>query len=137
MSCKYIIKKQHNSVFLHFTDVVDDNKLIDTFTQVHSDPDYSPAMDQCINFSDITDWQISRYGIEQLAGIAEKFNCLNSRWNTYIVAPDDLVFGYARMYQMLCDEHTVNISIVRTLEAALKLMLMGIEQYPFVITESN
>lgn len=131
MAFKYRIDKQKNIVFMHFSATLDDNSLLGAFNQVYAAPEYIPVMDQCINYSDVSDLSISRLGIERLAALHENFNCLNIKWKSYIIAPNDLVFGYGRMYQILSDGSNEQIEIVRTLDAALQLIGIGPDSYPF------
>ena len=131
MSFKYSLDKKQNVVFICFKDYLDDELLLDAFNSIYSDKDYIPVMNQCINYTDVSDLLITRFGVEKLVTLCEGFDCLNTKWQTTIIAPDDLIFGYGRMYQILVDSTNESVDVVRTLDAAVKLMGLGIKAYPF------
>lgn len=131
MSFEYEIDKKQNIVFIRFASYLDDDLLLAAFNSIYADPEYTPVMNQCINYADISDLAITRFGVEGLVTLCENFGCLNTNWKTFIIAPDDLVFGYGRMYQLLVDGSNEEVFTVRTLEAAVKLMGMSMEEYPF------
>lgn len=131
MSFEYDIDKKQNIVFVRFTSYLDDELLLAAFNRVYSDPAYVPVMNQCINYSDVSDLLLTRFGVEELATLCESFDCLNTNWKTIIIAPDDLVFGYGRMYQMLVDTSNEDVEVVRTVGAAIQLMGLSMGEYPF------
>ena len=131
MGFEYKIGKKQNIVFIRFMDILDDKSLLASFNKIYADPEYTPVMNQCVNYSDVSDLLITRLGVEELVTLCENFDCLNIKWKTYIIAPDDLVFGYGRMYQILCDGSNEEINVVRSLDAALKLMAISPDTYPF------
>lgn len=131
MSYEFKIDKNNNIVFIRFENFLDDKQLLAAFNKVYADPEYTPVMNQCINYSDVTDLSISRFGVEDLVSLCKNFDCLNTNWKTVVVAQDDLVFGYGRMYQILCDGSNEEVCVVRSLDAAMQSMGMSISDYPF------
>lgn len=131
MSFEYKIDESGNIVFIHFSSILDDNLLLAAFKEIYAAKAYSPAMNQCVDYSDVTELSITRLGVEKLAALCEDFDYLNMEWVTCIVAPDDLVFGYGRMYQIMCDGSNEQIHVVRSIKAAMKILNLPIERYPF------
>ena len=122
MHFKYNIDKANNLVYVRFSDTVNDNALLRAFNSIYADPDYTPVMDQCLDYSDVEQLSLSHQGIQNLVTLCENFNCLNTQWYTCIIAPDSLSYGYARMYQFLTKSSFEKVNVVRSQEAAMKLL---------------
>ena len=131
MGFEYRINKSNNFVFSQFSGAINNQQLLSSFNTIFTDPLYTPVMNQFINYAAVSDWQVNRYGIEELAKTIAKFNLLDIQWTSMIIAPDDLLYGYARMYQMLNDDRNEKIMISRSLDEALGLLSIDAKTYPF------
>lgn len=131
MDFEYKIDNKLNILFVRFNGSLDDKRFIAAFNHMYAAPEYSPVMDQCLDYSAVEEFLLTSQGVEQLATLCENFTCLNTPWHTCIIAPHDLIFGYARMYQLLSDGSNEKVSVVRSHEAALRLMSLTVDTYPF------
>jgi len=137
MPFEYKIDKQGNIIFCHFTGSLDDQSLLASFSQFYSDPEFEPYTIQCIDYTQVSEVTVTRQGIKDLVTLCEQLGPGKLRGKICIVASDDLMFGYSRMYQMLCETVNQDISVSRTLEEALKLLDLKTETYPFLIGRSQ
>ncbi|MDH5646491.1 MAG: hypothetical protein OEZ01_10805 [Candidatus Heimdallarchaeota archaeon] len=131
MPYEYQIDTNNNILFINFSKRLDDKELVEAFNTAYADDTYTPLMDQFINFADVKDFSVTNKGIKALADLGEHFDFLNTQWKTVINAPDDLMFGYGRMYQLLRDGTGEDIHITRLLDAALRVFTISPITYPF------
>ncbi len=78
-------------------------------------PTFDPDFDHLIDFSGVTEWRLDARDMRELAKATDPFSQQSRR---VIVAPSDLSFGMARMYDSLGHEQHQNEVVVRTLAQA-------------------
>ena len=76
-----------------------DADLLTHVQAVRSDPGFDPALNQFVDLSDVTDVVMTSAGIRSLAAA----NPFGPGARRAVVAPLDLTYGMARMYQLLCE----------------------------------
>ena len=79
-----------------------------------------------VDFSKVTKFEVSSDTIRRLASGSPAIPSENVR---VLVTPTDVVYGMARMFQVLGEKTRPELHVVRTLEAAYKLL--GVESPEF------
>lgn len=72
-----------------------------------------------VDFSEVTKFEVSSGAMMQLAKSAPAFPTASVR---ILVAPKDVSFGMARMFQMLGETSRPNLRVVRTMDEACRLL---------------
>jgi hypothetical protein len=84
------------------------------------DPDFDPSFSQLWDLTQITKWEITAADMRRLAQ-RTIFSCHSRR---ACVATSDVAFGYARMFELLRENHgETGIEIFRNLDDALDWVL--------------
>jgi len=71
------------------------------------------------DLSHVTDFTVSGAGIPELAA---RPSIIAAGYVRVIVAPLDLLFGMARMFQLLSDDTRPELQVVRTMDEAYRLL---------------
>ena len=95
MSAYYLIDEGQRAVFSHASGVLAFADVCDHMDRLVADARFQPDMRQIIDFSDITKVELTGDQIRELAN-RKVFGTGSSR---AFVAPNDAVYGLARMFQ--------------------------------------
>lgn len=99
MSINYRIDASHGMIFTNFSDMVTDSDFQDFMDAFAQDPAFNPNFAHLVDWSQIVSFKISTAAI---AAVARK-QLFSSHAKRAIVAPNDCIFGMARMLQMQQD----------------------------------
>lgn len=113
MPAQYIIDVEKRIVFSRGFGIVTDQDILGHASRLKRDPKFDPSFRQLIDASEITEVAVTPDGIVLLSGETNPFPADAVR---AIFAPHDLVFGMARMFQLLHAEK--NMLVTRSLEEA-------------------
>ncbi len=95
--------------------VVTAEDLIVAVQQIGQHPDFQPDFNQFYDLTGVDDFQMSSAGVRQLAA-ANPFGKGSRR---ALLCAKDLVFGMARMYQMLTDDRDDEFFVSKNIDEAL------------------
>jgi len=90
-----------------------DEDLIDHQQRLRTDPEFDPGFRQFADFSDVEETTIAPEVIRELA----RTNPWGAGARRAMLAPSDLLFGLARMFEML-DEHLDEVRVFRNADEA-------------------
>ena len=95
-----------------------DSEMLNVSHQLFCDKNFSIGLNQLIDLRKVTSFDITTKGIEEL--IAHERQCSGSQrcGKKAIVAPSDISFGTARMYQGLSFDKTFTIQVFHNMEKA-------------------
>ncbi|HEY3928217.1 MAG TPA: hypothetical protein VGL89_07580 [Candidatus Koribacter sp.] len=101
-----------------YSGVVSSSDLLDSIKQYPSLPGFDPSYDELMDFR----WaeNISAL-VEDIHRCAIQPAPFDNRAKRVILAPQELVYGLARMYQILGEDVHPNIFVVRTIEEANRI----------------
>ncbi len=113
----------HNGiVYSSFEGSVNDSELIAHGSAIRNHPDFNPQFSEIVDFSKVIELRVTVGFINSLA----KSNSIYSAISKHaVIAPHDLSFGIARMYQILAEDTRPNLAVVRSMAEARKFV--GIE----------
>jgi hypothetical protein len=100
MPTSYRIDKSLGMIFSSASGVVTDDDLRGHQRSVLADPDFDPRFNQIWDFQRVDDVEVSNAVLRALAE-SKSFSAESKR---AVVAPRDVVYGMARMFQMLHEE---------------------------------
>jgi hypothetical protein len=101
-----------------FTGVVDERTLLDAYERVVATPDYDPDLDDLLDFGDVERVDVAGEGVRRLVAYFDRADLPGHHARLAIVAPQDYVFGLARMYEALRGGAPGQIRVFRDRAAA-------------------
>jgi hypothetical protein len=119
-SVKVDVKKR--IVYSSFEGMISDSDLVSHRDVLKHHPDFNPEFSEIVDFSNVTELKVTVGFINSMAKSSSLYKASSRH---AVVAPHDLTFGIARMYQMLAEDTRPNVAVVRSMEEARKFV--GIE----------
>ncbi|MBN2006016.1 MAG: hypothetical protein JXA21_21845 [Anaerolineae bacterium] len=99
MAIQYHIDKAAKMVYVSFIGKVEDQTLVQNLAQIFADPDFEVGMDILCDYREVSQFEVSRLGMRGSAGLMTRIESAGVSWKMAVVAPQDVVYGMARMYQ--------------------------------------
>ena len=84
-----------------------------------SDPEWSRDLRRLADFSGVTDFDVSPNDLQKLVKSVRQLTEEFSKARVAVVAPQNIIFGMGRMFQMMSEDLNHPYQIFRTKEAAL------------------
>ena len=116
MPCGYTIDLARSLVLSRGWGIVTDRELLAHVRALTIDPRFVRNLHQLADLRDVTDVEVTAATIRKMASL----NPYGDGSRRAVVVTSDLLFGMARMYQILRDEPTDELEIFRTLDDALR-----------------
>jgi len=114
MPASYHIDPERRTIFSSATGVVTDDDLKGHQSRLRSDPAFDRTFNQLWDLRGVAEARVTNGAIRTLAD-SRSFDAGARRG---MVAPQDLVYGLARMFEMLHEQAPEDLRIFRTLEEA-------------------
>jgi hypothetical protein len=105
------INPQKRVVHSTFFGVITDKEFLGHSEAILSHPDFRPEYDEIVDLTMVTDPQISRAALQQLAGKKSVFLPYSKH---AIVAPKDLAFEMAEEFRRMAEVSRSNLKVVRS-----------------------
>jgi len=119
MPITYRIDPQSHLVMTVATGVLTDAELLDHKRRLAADPAFEPGMGQLSDIRGVEQLEVTPQGVRQFVAHDRVHAGQLEGHRLAIVAPQDLVFGMARMYQTLTD---ANVGVFRDVAEALAFL---------------
>jgi hypothetical protein len=116
MPCAYTIDLTRSLVLSRGWGVVTDRELLAHVRTLTADPHFARDFRQLADLRDVTDVQVAASTIREMA----RLNPFGAGARRAVVVTKDVVFGMARMYQILSDESSDELQIFRKVDDALQ-----------------
>ena len=122
MSVEYTYDEKNRVMYTRFFGEVTAKDLRDQGEAVASDPRIGPGTRELVDLSNIENITGEASGLEQNIRIDMQHSDKLAGLRTAIIAPTDLLFGFARMYQSLAEvkDAPSTVEVFRTEEEARK-----------------
>ena len=133
MPAGYTIDLARSLVLTRGWDVVTDRELLAHVRALAADPRFARNFCQLADLRDVTDVQVTAATIKEMVR-------LNPFWagaRRALVVTSDVVFGMARMYQILRDESPDELEIFRKMDGALQWLGIADEKAELLSTLSK
>lgn len=119
MPITYSIDPQRSRVTLTYSGAITDQDLFAVFDRLYREPDHRVGMDELSDLRGVEVAQVTARGLQDLASrTALQLDSARQTWRVAIVAPVDVVFGLARMYELLREGSPEQVMVFRNLAAA-------------------
>ncbi len=119
MGCFFEFDEINNVLRINWTGEVTDNELLESVSKVKNFLTARPGVRAVSDFSNATRADLSPEAVRRAAKIPDQ----GVQGATVVtVAPGDLIFGTARMFEMLADRNLPRHNVVRTVAEAYKLL---------------
>ena len=116
MPAAYKIDKENRWVHSMFWGEFSRADMLSIVERGLKDPDFDPTFGEVADLTEVTQIELSGDDIRELAGK----NIFSRHSRRAFVVPNDVIFGLARMYQILRElEGETGIRVFRTLDEAL------------------
>jgi hypothetical protein len=92
---------------------VSGDDLVTYYHRLRSHPDFRGDLNEIFDLSDVTDAAVDADDVRRLSGVTEEFTRRGVAVRVAIVAPRDLEFGLARMYEMLQSQSLNEVRVFR------------------------
>ena len=116
MPCGYTIDLARSLVLSRGWDLVTDRELLAHVRALTADPRFARDFRQLADLRDVADVQITASCIREMV----RLNPFGAGARRAVVVTNDVVFGMARMYQILSDESSDALQIFRKMDDALQ-----------------
>src|SRR5579864_704527 len=113
MPTEYVIDNARGIVFTRAFGTLTDDDLRDHAVKLKADPSFMPTFRQLVDFSGVSEVALTSRGVTSVAGAANPFERAAVR---AIFAPQDAIFGLARMFEVVHD--STNLLVTRDRAAA-------------------
>jgi hypothetical protein len=117
MPISYRIDEARGLVLTTATGTLTDDDILGLKARLLADPRWAPGMGELADVRAIDRLEVTTAGVQHMARQDAAGPALGS-YRLAIVAPQDEVYGMARMYQMLTERAVPNVRVFRDLEAA-------------------
>lgn len=121
MAEHYTFHPEHNLVFTTFTGAVTRETFVSLYRDLYADPAYVLGMDELVDLSAVTKFQVSRSALDEVRTIvgARYSGVTDMTIRTAILAPTDHAFGIGRMYEAISSDTEEDVHVFRSRKEAL------------------
>ena len=109
-------------VYSSFEGALNDNDILAHRDVLKSHPDFNPQFSEIVDFTGVTQLRVT---VGLINSMARSDSLYSHKSRHAVVAPHDLTYGVARMYQMLAQDKRPNVAVVRNMAEARRFV--GIE----------
>ena len=125
MGCSFEVAASSKLLRGTFDGTLDDATLIDSHAKARKLAAKTGAQCGIADFSAVKLFQVAA---ETLRTLAAEPPIFPAPWRALIVSPSDHIYGMARMFELLADGTSRDVTVVRTLDEAYRLL--GIKTPP-------
>lgn len=119
MPIVYSIDPSHNRVTLTYSGTITDRELFETFDRLYRDPAHRVGMDELSDLRAVHNVTVTSVGLQALADqTSRNLDHAHQGWRVAVVAPQDVVFGLARMYGLFREDSPELVRVFRDLRSA-------------------
>jgi hypothetical protein len=120
MPISYVIDQVAQRVTLTYFGTVTDADLFAVYEKLYSDPRHRVGMDELADCRPVDKLELTGQGLRDLASRATfSMDSRRVSWRVAVVAPQDAIYGMARMFQSLRDDSPEEVQVFRDLVSAL------------------
>jgi hypothetical protein len=89
------------------------DELVAYYHRLRSHPDFRSSLNEIFDLTDVTEANVDGADVRRLSGVTEEFTVRGVAVKVAIIAPRDLEFGLARMYEMLQSRSRNDVRVFR------------------------
>ena len=124
MPITHSILVQRRLVVTRLSGDIRDEEMLEAYRQLYSDPRWSPGFHEIADFRTANMRQVSNEAVARVGQLSERM-AKGIPFKTAVIAPTDLPFGLARMYEALAAESPEEVTVFRDEASALAWLELG------------
>ena len=113
---------ENGIVYSSFEGALNDNDILTHRNLLKSHPDFNPQFSEIVDFTEVKQLKVT---VGLINSMAKSDSLYSPESRHAVIAPHDLTYGVARMYQMLAQDTRPNVAVVRSMTEARRFV--GIE----------
>ncbi len=113
MPIKYVINALPNTTRFYCSGNLSNEDILESLMHFVSNPYYNPAYDELWDLTAVESTTVSQEGLRRVADFERTERPLGGANRRAVVAPSDLLFGLARMYEMIAEDVSIDIRVFR------------------------
>ena len=113
MPIRMIIDKTSGLIRTTATGRVTGEELVAYYHRLRSHPDFRSNLNEIFDLTEVTAADVVAADVRRLSGVTEEFTRRGVTVKVAIIAPRDLEFGLARMYEMLQNQSKNDVRVFR------------------------
>ena len=113
MPIRMIIDKTIGLIRTTATGRINGDELVAYYHRLRSHPDFRSNLNEIFDLSGVEDADVAAADVRRLSGVTEEFTRRGVAVKVAIIAPRDLEFGFARMYEMLQSQSMNDVRVFR------------------------
>ena len=121
MPIHYSIDENRRVIFIRVWGELNDDVMLAEQRRAREDPAFDPGYDQFLDLSQIESLRITSRGVAELVGASRR----DPDAKRAFVAPTDVLFGMARMSEIMLDDAAQQIAVFRTADEARAWLGLG------------
>lgn len=98
--------------------IVTDRDIHEAVLQLVADPAHTPGCHELWDLTDYSSLEVSSRGVEEMVSMDLHYESNFQGGVIAVLAPSDLAFGMARIYQSLSDNSPVKVGVFRSMGEA-------------------
>lgn len=120
MPIEYQGRPEHNLIILVHVGTIPDDEFLTFYESLYGSNQFDPSMNLLVDLRQADSTSRSSVVLRQLANtVVERYKGITTRPKVAVVAPKDLSFGLARMYEVYADSVPWDFVVFRAVDAAL------------------
>ena len=121
MPIQYQIKPDEKLVILVHIGTVNDDEFLSFYKALYENPQFDISYNQLVDLRKTESSVRSTAALREFANIAEQYySDVSAQPKIAVVAPEDISFGLARMYEVFSDSVPWKFSVFRDIDTALE-----------------
>jgi hypothetical protein len=123
MPISYTIDAERNLVLTVASGTLSDDEVMTHKWALHDDPGVGPGMKELSDVRGVERLEVTEVGVRAMAKIDRAVTAGVGEHMLAIVATEDIIFGMARMYEMLTAEDALSVQVFRDIDEATRWLL--------------
>ena len=121
MPISFNFKPEYNVVICRHVGTIDDQEFISSYHSLFEEDRFDPAMDLLVDLRQADSSKRSQEAIQEFAGYLKGWmQKTEERSRVAVIAPEDVSFGLARMYEVYAEPAHRDFMVFRETNAALE-----------------
>ena len=121
MTILHTINEEHGIVLSSLVGAIADADLLPSYKQLYENKRWKPGFHEIVDLRDAQMDGVTGEGLRRLSSLVEGYiagKC--DGFKTAVIAPEDLPYGLARLYEAVSEESPENVMVFRDLNQALE-----------------
>jgi len=122
MAAHVKVDVKNGIVYSSFEGALNDNDILAHRDVLKTHPDFNPQFSEIVDFTEVKQLRVT---VGLINSMAKSDSLYNPESRHAVIAPHDVTYGVARLYQMLAQDTRPNVAVVRSMAEARRFV--GIE----------